>query len=135
MFALYFVGYNRWRNENADAGLSESLHQRAVVKLSHDVWPELMNVEPAHQCCSYGGLLAGNEQRGRIKNTRPWLRELCCKPRLGEECNTAVSKFMAVAFHVGPGGHRTIGKHQIQSLDRKFHQEAHQLVFAADDAH
>src|SRR5688500_8231569 len=135
MFALHFVGYHRWRNENTNAGLSESLHQRAVVELSHDAWPELVNVEPAHQCGSYGGLLAGNEQRGRIKNMRPWSSELCCKPWLGEECNTAVSKFMAIAFHVGSGRHGAVGKHQIQPLDRQLHQETHELVFAADDAH
>src|SRR5687768_8630429 len=98
MFALHFVRYYRWRNENTNAGLSESLHQRAVVKLSHDMRAELANVEPAHQCCSYGGLLAGNEQGGRIKNLGPGSSEPRCKPWLGEECNTAVSKFMAVAF-------------------------------------
>ena len=33
VFSLNFVGYYRWSDENADAGLAESLHQSAIVKL------------------------------------------------------------------------------------------------------
>ena len=39
VFALNFVGYYRWGDENADAGLAESLHQRTIVKLSRDPRP------------------------------------------------------------------------------------------------
>ena len=48
VFALHFVGYYRWGDENADSRLAESLHQRAVVKLPHHTWPNLPDIEPAH---------------------------------------------------------------------------------------
>src|SRR5688500_6260649 len=126
MFALHLVGYYRGGNKNTDTCLAESLHQRAIVKLTHDTRADLMHIEPPHQRQSNSGFLAGNKQGGSIKNTRPGLRERCRKAWLGKKCNTAVSKFMAVAFYVCFRGHGPVSEDQVETLDRQFHQQAHE---------
>ena len=134
VFSLNFVGYYRWGDENADAGLAESLHQSAIVKL-----PTIRGRSCRRSSHRINGprtaaSLPGNQQRGRIEDARPGLRQPRRESPFGKKGNAAVSKFMTVAFYIRPHGHRPVRKDHIQPLDRQFHCQTYELIFAADQA-
>src|SRR6476620_6307879 len=97
VFTLYLAGYYRWCDENTVPRLAESLHQRGIVKLTHDARLKLADIKPTHERSSHGGFFAGNQQRGPVEDMGPFLAELSRQSRLGEKCKPALAEFMAIA--------------------------------------
>ena len=65
VFTLYLAGYYRRCDEYRS--LDRSLHQRSIVKLTHDARLKLADIEPTHERSSHGGFFAGNQQRRPVE--------------------------------------------------------------------